>query len=342
MTNEEALRYIHSLHALGSHPGLDNTRALLAAMGNPQTAYRCLHVAGTNGKGSFCAMSDAILRAAGYRVGLYTSPYVVDFAERIRVDGENIPPQALADITARVRAAAETLAACLRSLFPKNLSADAPCMLAALGNRAIIADAVGPMTADHFIVTRHIKAADKAMFDSLGLRETLCVVPGVSGNTGMEAAEIAAGVSSLAKPGFIVAVDALASRRLSRLATTVQICDTGISPGSGIYNTRKAFDKETFGVPVIAIGVPTVVEVTTLAIDVIQTAFQSMEQAKKPDEQTVGGIIDKIAAHHGESFFVTPKETDHILKDTAKLIGYGLNLALHDTLSFDDIDEFLS
>lgn len=242
----------------------------------------------------------------------------------------------------RFRAAAETLAACLRSLFPKNLSADAPCMLAALGNRAIIADAVGPMTADHFIVTRHIKAADKAMFDSLGLRETLCVVPGVSGNTGMEAAEIAAGVSSLAKPGFIVAVDALASRRLSRLATTVQICDTGISPGSGICNTRKAFDKETFGVPVIAIGVPTVVEVTTLAIDVIQTAFQSMDQAKKPDEQTVGGIIDKIAAHHGESFFVTPKETDHILKDTAKLIGYGLNLALHDALSFDDIDEFLS
>lgn len=109
MTNEEALRYIHSLHALGSHPGLDNTRALLAAMGNPQTAYRCLHVAGTNGKGSFCAMSDAILRAAGYRVGLYTSPYVVDFAERIRVDGENIPPHALADITAHVRAAAETL-----------------------------------------------------------------------------------------------------------------------------------------------------------------------------------------------------------------------------------------
>lgn len=109
MTNEEALRYIHSLHTIGSHPGLDDTRALLAALGNPQNAYRCLHVAGTNGKGSFCAMSDAILRAAGYRVGLYTSPYVLDFAERIRVNGENIPAAALADITETVRAAAEAL-----------------------------------------------------------------------------------------------------------------------------------------------------------------------------------------------------------------------------------------
>lgn len=109
MTNEEALQYIHSMHAIGSHPGLDHTRALLAALGNPQNAYRCLHVAGTNGKGSFCAMSDAILRAAGYRVGLYTSPYVKDFTERIRVNGKNIPDAALAEITGVVRAAADTL-----------------------------------------------------------------------------------------------------------------------------------------------------------------------------------------------------------------------------------------
>ena len=109
MTNEEALQYIHSMHTLGSHPGLDHTRALLAAIGNPQNAYRCLHVGGTNGKGSFCAMSDAILRAAGYRVGLYTSPYVKDFAERIRVNGENIPSEDLAEITALVRDAAEKL-----------------------------------------------------------------------------------------------------------------------------------------------------------------------------------------------------------------------------------------
>lgn len=109
MTNEEALQYIHSMHQLGAHPRLDHTRALLAAIGDPQSHYRCLHVAGTNGKGSFCAMADAILRAAGYRVGLYTSPYVKDFAERIRVNGESIPPQTLAEITELVRTAAEKL-----------------------------------------------------------------------------------------------------------------------------------------------------------------------------------------------------------------------------------------
>lgn len=109
MTNEEALQYIHSMHRLGAHPRLDHTRALLAAIGDPQSRYRCLHVAGTNGKGSFCAMSEAILRAAGYRVGLYTSPYVKDFSERIRVNGENIPPQTLAEITELVRNAAEKL-----------------------------------------------------------------------------------------------------------------------------------------------------------------------------------------------------------------------------------------
>lgn len=241
----------------------------------------------------------------------------------------------------RFRMAAYTLADCIRSFIPKELPENAPCMLAALGNRAIIADAIGPMTADHFIVTRHIKQADPEMFASLGMRETLCVVPDVSGNTGMEAAEITSGAAQSAHPGFIVAVDALASRRLSRLATTVQICDTGISPGSGIYNTRRAFDRETFGIPVIAIGIPTVVEVTTLAIDMIITAVSRIKETGA-EEPVVHDIIDRISKQNGGSFFVTPKETDHIIKDTAKLIGYGLNLALHKDLSFEDIDEFLS
>ena len=242
----------------------------------------------------------------------------------------------------RFQAGAQALAACLRRVFPKDLPSDAPCMLAALGNRAIMADAVGPITADHFIVTRHIKAANPALFASLGMRETLCITPGVSGNTGLEAAEIAAGVSNFARPGFIVAVDALAARKLSRLAATVQVCDTGLSPGSGIYNTRKAFDKETFGVPVVAVGIPTVVEVTTLAIDVVQAAFRRMDPTQRPDKALIDGVMDSIAEKNGESFFVTPKETDHIIKDTAKLLGYALNLVLHENLSFEDIDEFVS
>ena len=111
MTSQEALHYIHSTHKNPSHPNLEHIRALLAALGNPQNAYRCIHVAGTNGKGSFCAMSDAILRAAGYRVGLFTSPFIRQFEERIRVNGEPIPQADLAEITALVKEKAEQLPA---------------------------------------------------------------------------------------------------------------------------------------------------------------------------------------------------------------------------------------
>lgn len=109
MTHQEALRYIHSLRHNPGHPNLDHIRALLSAMGNPQNAYRCIHVAGTNGKGSFCAMADSILRAAGYRTGLFTSPFIREFEERIRVDGQPIPPEALAEITELVREQADRL-----------------------------------------------------------------------------------------------------------------------------------------------------------------------------------------------------------------------------------------
>ena len=102
MTYQQALRYIHSLRKTPGHPDPNHIRALLAAMGNPQNAYRCIHVAGTNGKGSFCAMADSILRAAGYRTGLFTSPFIREFEERIRVDGKPIPQQDLADITGLV------------------------------------------------------------------------------------------------------------------------------------------------------------------------------------------------------------------------------------------------
>lgn len=238
----------------------------------------------------------------------------------------------------RFHEACETFAYCVRTFLPRGTGHDAPCMLAALGNRAIIADAIGPITADHFIVTRHIRESNPEMFASLEMRETLCLCPGVLGNTGVEAAEIIGGTAASAKPGFVIAVDALASRKLSRLATTIQICDTGISPGSGIYNTRKALNRATLGVPVIAIGVPTVVEATTLAVDILRTAAE----AGQLDKAAVGEIIGRISEQNEEGFFVTPKETDHIIKDAAKLIGYGLNLALHDNLSFDDIDEFLS
>lgn len=246
---------------------------------------------------------------------------------------------------ARFRAAARVFAKCIRSFLPKELPRDAPCMLVSLGNRAIIADAVGPLAAAHFIVTRHILRADPELFRSLGMRETTCLVPDVSGNTGLEAAEIARGAAENARPGFIVAVDALACRRLSRLCTTLQLSDTGLSPGAGLYNKRQSFDRAVFGCPVLAIGVPTVVEVPTLALDVLQTALERAgmpETDSKTSERLLDALEKTLRTQDGDGYFVTPGETDHIVKDVSKLIGYALNLALHDGLAFDDIDEFLS
>ena len=236
----------------------------------------------------------------------------------------------------RFRSACSALAQCVRSFIPPKTQS---CLLAALGNRAIIADAIGPITAENFIVTRHIRQSDPDLFDSLLMRETVCICPGVLGSTGIEAAEIIRGAVSCARPDLVIAVDSLASRRLSRLATTVQICNTGIAPGSGIYNARKELTARTLGVPVIAVGVPTVVEVTTLAAELLRSAAEKTGNLGKKE---IHDILDSLSEQDGEGFFVTPKETDHIIKDTAKLIGYGLNLALHDSLSFDEIDEFLS
>lgn len=229
------------------------------------------------------------------------------------------------------------LANFIREFVPSD---NGSCMLAALGNKNIIADASGPFTAENFIVTRHIKQENPEMFKELDMRETVCICPGVLGSTGLEAAQIIKGAITEAKPDFIIAVDALASRRLCRLAATVQICNTGISPGSGINNARKELSEATLGIPVIAIGIPTVVEVTTLATDIIWSVAEKSGEEKI--KKAAGEIVRELNADEAQGFFVTPKETDHIIKDTSKLIGYAINLALHKGLSFEEIDEFLS
>ena len=233
--------------------------------------------------------------------------------------------------------ACNVLANFIREFIP---SGNGACLLAALGNKNIIADASGPFTAENFIVTRHIKQENPEMFKELDMRETVCICPGVLGSTGLEAAQIIKGAIKEAKPEFIIAVDALASRRLSRLAATVQICNTGISPGSGINNARKELSESTLGVPVIAIGIPTVVEVTTLASYIIWSVAEKSGEEKI--KKAVNEIVRELNADEAQGFFVTPKETDHIIKDTSKLIGYARNLALHKSISFEEIDEFLS
>ena len=213
----------------------------------------------------------------------------------------------------------------LKSFLP---AGDGCVLLVGLGNRRITADAVGPMSVEHVLVTRHLEESQPGLFRELSLARTAALSPGVLGQTGIESADIIRSLVDTLHPGAVVAVDALASRSLARLATTVQITDAGIAPGSGVGNRRDALDLSTLGVPVCAVGVPTVVDAVTLAWDVFSRAAGGE------------GDFERWRADfpaEGLNFFVTPKETDEILKSVSALIGYGINLALHPSLDYEQM-----
>ncbi|HBE13201.1 MAG TPA: GPR endopeptidase [Clostridiales bacterium] len=206
--------------------------------------------------------------------------------------------------------------------------------VAGLGNRAITADSVGPNAVSHIIVTRHIREARPELFTNLGFSEIAAISPGVLGETGIESAEVLSCIANRIKPKFLVVIDALASRRISRLATTIQISDSGINPGSGVGNNRPAIDQKHLGLPVISIGVPTVVDAATLALDAMETFNEKKgENMDLPDYGEMKSLLDEDALN----LFVTPKETDRIIDTVSTLIAYGLNLALHPGMDYDEM-----
>ena len=160
-----------------------------------------------------------------------------------------------------------------------------------------------------------------------GFRDVSALRSGVLGTTGMESSELVCAVADKLKPDRVVALDALASCSMARLCRTVQLTDTGIVPGSGVGNHRTPLNRETLGVPVLAVGVPTVVNAATLAMELAQQAG-----AKELDASLFGEAGDMI---------VTPRDIDSRVHDAAKLIGYALNIAVHDGLTVDDVDMFL-
>lgn len=195
-----------------------------------------------------------------------------------------------------------------------------PILVAGLGNGSVTPDAVGPRTMEHLVVTRHL-AAGFPQF-----RPVSAIAPGVLGTTGLESVEVVRGIVERSKPCCVIVVDALASRSPSRVCATVQITDTGITPGSGIGNYRRAFDQETLGVPVVAVGVPTVVEAQTLLQDVLE------ENGRKSD---------KIETNYDKNMIVTPRDIDAGVNRLARLLGYGISLGLHRGLSVSDISCFV-
>ena len=194
-------------------------------------------------------------------------------------------------------------------------------LVVGLGNRAITPDAIGPKVHEYTLVTRHLVEGVPEHFGSF--RPVASLAAGVLGTTGMESGELVQAVCRSLKPAWVVAVDALASRSLDRLCRTVQISDTGIVPGSGVGNHRFALDKKTLGVPVLAVGVPTVVYGATLAADLLG----------RDDLPPLG--------REGE-LLVTPKDIDSQVGDLSKVIAYGINLALQPGLGVEDLDLLLS
>lgn len=219
--------------------------------------------------------------------------------------------------------ACKALSTLLRELLPR--PNDGPVLIAGLGNRMITPDAIGPQTTDHVIATRHLVAQSPAIFADW--RPVSALAPGVLGQTGVETGEVICGVLDRVRPAAVIAVDALAAGRLSRLLRTVQLADTGITPGAGVGNARAALNKETLGVPVIAVGVPTVVDGATLAHEISSQLGQPACEA-----------LDDLS----QPVMITTRDIDREVADISRMIGYAVNMALHPHLSVADIDLYLS
>ena len=210
----------------------------------------------------------------------------------------------------------------LKSLLPQT---DGCALVVALGNAHMTPDSVGPLAVENVLVTRHLIEAMPRQF--AGFRPVAAFRTGVLGTTGVETVEAVRGLAERVRPSCVIAIDALASRRRTRLCNTVQLSDSGILPGSGVGNHRSALDRKSVGVPVIAVGVPTVVDAVTLAADLLEERGREIDEAALRD------------GHDGLT--VTPLDIDAQVRDLAKIVGYGVNWALQD-LEVEDINALLS
>lgn len=199
-------------------------------------------------------------------------------------------------------------------------------LVTGLGNRQVTPDAIGPQTADALLVTRHLVENMPQQFSSL--RPVAALAAGVAGNTGMESGEVIGAMVKKLKPVCLIAVDALAARRQERVCRTVQVADTGIVPGSGVGNARMALDKESLGIPVIAVGVPTVVDAGTLCMDLLEETGQDFDPAAFRTE--------------GAEWFVTPRNVDSQVAILSRVLGLGISTALHVDFSVEDVEKWTS
>ena len=214
---------------------------------------------------------------------------------------------------------AEELAKYLKELL-KIEKRDYTALVVGLGNRNVTPDALGPQVIDELCVTRHIiKEYGKYAMADKEAHMVSAIAPGVMAQTGMESSEIVKGIVSEVKPDFVIAIDALAARNTRRLNRTIQIANTGINPGSGVGNHREGITEETLGIPVIAIGVPTVVSAATIVRDTMESMMTDWELEEK------NKAFDSLIAPHLHGMFVTPKDIDDTIQRLSEMISESLN-----------------
>lgn len=200
-------------------------------------------------------------------------------------------------------------------------------MIVGLGNRAVTADALGPKVIDHLAVTRHILSIYGKEAYSSAVPSISAMEPGVMAKTGIETSEMVAGVVQKTHPDCLIVIDALAARSTKRLYTTIQISNTGISPGSGVGNHRNAINEEVMGIPVLAIGIPTVVDAATIVGDACEAWWHESLKEPGPFPEEV-----KKYFHELKNMYVTTKEIDEIIECISYTVSEALNSALTGTI----------
>lgn len=235
------------------------------------------------------------------------------------------------------REISKRLAEILKELIPVE-EIGTSILVAGLGNRLVTPDALGPQVADNLYITRHIiKEFGRRAYENEQVQPISAIVPGVMAQTGMESQEIIAGIIHEVQPDYLIVVDALAARSVRRLGRTIQITDTGIYPGSGVGNHRYSITKETTGIPVIAIGIPTVVEAATIVYDSMSTLIDELAHAEslQPLKRSWGklteaehrDLIRELLSPQLNHMFVTPKDIDAEIKRMSYTISEAINQA---------------
>ena len=233
-----------------------------------------------------------------------------------------------------------------------NIDVEKTALVVGLGNWKVTPDALGPKVTEGIMVTRHLKTVMPEIMDD-SVRPVCSIAPGVLGITGVETVEIIKGTVERVKPDVVICIDALAARRVERVNTTIQIGDTGISPGAGVGNNRKQINEDNLGVKVIAIGVPTVVDAVTIANDTIDMVVDSLmnNASSGNDFYKMLGSLDKneksslirevLSSKSLGEMIVTPKDIDLIINSLAKIISNGINMAVQPNMDMEDINKFM-